>query len=77
MVTLMTKLFSLSVLCCFLLTSNTFGQAVGLDAPAFVLGPYEYEVRRDDTEAKRTPLAEAIADAMRPVTHTIEVMKID
>jgi len=72
----MTKLFFLSVLWCFLLTSNTFGQAVALDAPAVVLGPYEYEVK-DDTEAKRTPLAQAIADAMRPVTHTIEITKID
>jgi len=73
----MTKLSSLSVLCCFLLTSVTFGQAVLFDAPTVVLGPYEYEVKPDDTKAKRTPLVEAIADSMRPVTHTIEITKID
>jgi len=73
----MTKLSSLSVLCCFLRTSNIFVQAVAVDAPTVVLGPYEYDVKPDDTEVKRTPLVEAVADSMRPVTHTIEITKID
>ena len=39
-------------------------------------GRMDFEKAVTETEAQRTPLAEAIAEAMVPVTHTIEITRI-